>query len=174
MLLNPDMIVVLVYFVIIILLGGKVTRKHKKDSLFDYLNGGKDMGWFRTSMTLIATSINVGIIGFVGIGFVWGMAIQPNAVNLWFSAPLLALFFLPIFWRTKIVTISELLEKRFNLSSSYQETVNATLYNLSGQVVDQQRSSGLTGLSVQAAGLYILKVDSKLNGLHIQKVLAAN
>lgn len=55
-----------------------------------------------------------------------------------------------------------------------QETVNATLYNLSGQVVDQQTSSGLTGLSVQAAGLYILKVDSKLNGLHIQKVLAAN
>lgn len=130
MLLNPDMIVVLVYFVIIILLGGKVTRKHKKDSLFDYLNGGKDMGWFRTSMTLIATSINVGIIGFVGIGFVWGMAIQPNAVNLWFSAPLLALFFLPIFWRTKIVTISELLEKRFNLSSRILYSLISSLKNI--------------------------------------------
>jgi len=125
-----DMIIVFIYFAIVLFFGGKISRKHKKDSAEEYLTGGKQMNWFRTSMTLIATSINVGIIGFVGIGFVWGMAIQPNAVNLWFAAPFTALFFLPIYWRTKIVTTPQLLEKRFNVSSRTLFSLLMTFLNV--------------------------------------------
>lgn len=125
-----DMIVVFIYFAVILIFGGKVSRQHRYDTAQDFLTGGKQMGWFRTSMTLIATSINVGIIGFVGIGFVWGMAIQPNAVNLWFAAPFTALFFLPIYWRTKIVTTPELLEKRFNVSSRTLFSLLMTFLNI--------------------------------------------
>ena len=112
---NVDMIVVIIYLTIISIIGLRVSRIHRNDSVHEFLNGGRHLGWFKTSMTLIATSINVGIIGVVGIGVVWGMAIQPNAVNLWFAAPLAAMFFIPIFWRTNIVTTPELLEKRFNV-----------------------------------------------------------
>ena len=52
-----------------------------------------------------------------------------------------------------------------------KETVNARLYNLSGQVIDYQRDSGLISLSVPATGLYILKVDSYKNGSQIQKIM---
>lgn len=124
------MVVVLLYFLLILLLGLKVSRNHRNDDAHDFLTGGRQMGWFRTSMTLIATSINVGIIGVVGIGFVWGMAIQPNAVNLWFAAPLAAMFFIPIFWRTQITTTPELLEKRFNVSCRSLFSILMTLFNI--------------------------------------------
>lgn len=125
-----DMFLVFLYFVVILVFGGRVSRKHRGDNATDFLTGGKQMGWFKTSMTLIATSINIGIIGVVGIGFVWGMAIQPNAVNLWFAAPMAAMFFIPIYWRTKIVTTPELLEKRFNVSCRTIFSIMMTLFNL--------------------------------------------
>lgn len=128
--INFDVVVVVLYFVLILLLGSKIGRKHKNDSAQDFLTGGKQMGWFRTSMTMIATSINVGIIGVVGLGFVWGMSIQPNAANLWFAAPLAAVFFIPIYWRTKIVTTPELLEKRFNASCRTVFSLMMILFNI--------------------------------------------
>lgn len=110
-----DMSVVLFYFFIILLAGYLVGKKHRSDSAADYLTGGRSLNWFKTGLTLIAMSIDTGIMGVVGIGFVWGFAIQWNAVNLWITAPLAAMFLIPIYWRTKIVTTPELLEKRFNV-----------------------------------------------------------
>lgn len=109
--------VVILYFVILLLAGYFVSKKHAKDSADEFLTGGKHLNWFETALTVIAMSIDTGIMGVAGIGFVWGLAIQPNAVNLWISAPIAAMFLIPIYWRTKIVTTPELLEKRFNVAS---------------------------------------------------------
>ena len=125
-----DLLVVFLYFGLILFFGTKISQSHRNDSSTDYLTGGKMMGWFQTSMTLISTSINIGTIGVVGIGFVWGMAIQPNAINIWFAAPLTAVFFIPIYWRTKIITTPELLEKRFNVSCRTLFSILMTLFNI--------------------------------------------
>ncbi|MGA2324216.1 MAG: sodium/solute symporter [Sedimentisphaerales bacterium] len=110
-----DMFVVLFYFLVILTAGYLVAKKHRKDSAVDFLTGGHSLNWFKTALTLIAMG-DIGTLGVAGIGFVWGMAIQWNAVNLWINGPLAAMFIIPIYWRSKIVTTPELLEKRFNVS----------------------------------------------------------
>ena len=117
--MNPlyvDMAVVVFYFFILLLAGYLVGKKHRKDSAVDFLTGGHSLNWFKTGLTLIAMGIDTGIMGITGIAFVWGMSVQWNAVNLWITAPLAAMFLIPIYWRTKIITTPELLEKRFNVS----------------------------------------------------------
>ena len=111
-----DMAVVVLYFLVVFVAGYLLGKKHRGDSAQDFLTGGHSLGWFKTGLTMIAMSIDTGIMGIVGIAFVWGFAIQWNAVNLWITAPFAAMFLIPIYWRTKIVTTPELLEKRFNVS----------------------------------------------------------
>ncbi len=125
-----DMLVVLIYFVVILVAGFIVSRRHRKDSASDFLTGGHTLNWFKTGLTLIAMSIDTGIMGVAGIGFVWGLAIQPNALNLWVAAPLAAMFLIPIYWRSKIVTTPELLEKRFNVHSRSLFSGLMVLYNI--------------------------------------------
>lgn len=123
-----DMLVVFLYFVIVFVGGIVVSRKYKGESASDFLTGGKDLNWFQTGLTLIAMSIDTGIMGVAGVGFIWGMTIHPNAVNLWFTAPLAAMFLIPIYWRSKIVTTPELLEKRFNVASRAFFSIIMTIY----------------------------------------------
>jgi len=125
-----DMIVVALYFLVILVVGYLVGKKHRGDSARDFLTGGRSFGWFKTGLTMIAMSIDTGIMGIVGIAFVWGFAIQWNAVNLWITAPLAAMFLIPIYWRTKIVTTPELLEKRFNVSCRGFFSVVMAVYNV--------------------------------------------
>ena len=125
-----DMFVVLLYFLVIIVAGALISRKHRNDSASDFLTGGHSLNWFKTGLTLIAMSIDTGIMGVAGIGFVWGLAIQPNALNLWISAPLAAMFLIPIYWRSKIITTPELLEKRFSVHSRSLFSGLMTLYNV--------------------------------------------
>lgn len=125
-----DMLVVLLYFAIVLVAGFLIGRKHRGDTASDFLTGGHSLNWFKTGLTLIAMSIDTGIMGVAGIGFVWGLAIQPNALNLWIAAPLAAMFLIPIYWRSKIVTTPELLEKRFSVHSRVLFSVLMTLYNV--------------------------------------------
>jgi len=125
-----DLSVVFLYFAIILIAGYWVGRKHRKDSAQDYMTGGKSLNWFQSGLTLIAMSVDTGIMGVAGVGFVWGLAIQPHAVNFWFTAPLAALFLVPIYWRSKIVTTPELLEKRFSVASRAFFSGVMTLYSV--------------------------------------------
>jgi len=124
------MVVVAGYLLVILVAGFFVSKKHRKDTAIDYLTGGHNLNWFKTGLTLIAMSIDTGIMGVAGIGFVWGMAIQPNALNLWISAPLAAMFLIPVYWRSKIVTTPELLEKRFSVHSRSFFSGLMILYNI--------------------------------------------
>jgi SSS family solute:Na+ symporter len=123
-----DMAVVLLYFFVIITAGYLVGKRHKADSARDFLTGGRSLSWFKTGLTMIAMSINPGIMGLVGIGFVWGFAIQWNAVNLWLTAPFAAMFMVPIYWRAAVVTTPELLEKRFGAACRGFFSVIMTAY----------------------------------------------
>lgn len=112
-----DMSVVILYFAIVLIAGYLVSRRHKTDTADEFLTGGRTLSWPKVGLTLLAMSIDSGIMAYAGIGFVWGLAIQWNAVNLWITAPFAAMFLIPIYWRTNVVTTTELLEKRFSVAS---------------------------------------------------------
>ena len=69
-------------FFVVLVAGYLVGKKHRADSADEFLTGGGSLGWFKTGLTMVAMSIDTGIMRIVDIGFVWGFAIQWNAVVL--------------------------------------------------------------------------------------------
>jgi SSS family solute:Na+ symporter len=108
--------IVLSYFVIVAGIGLIYSRRYRKENAIEFLTGGRHLTWWQTGLTLIAMMIDPGIMGFAAFGFIWGYyVIQWNAVNVWITGWFSAMFFIAIYWRSRIVTTPEYLEKRFNL-----------------------------------------------------------
>jgi len=111
-----DKIIVVAYLVIVVVAGYIYTLRMKgKQTDAEFLTGGHYMTWWQTGMTLIAQMFDPGIVGNTALAFVWGFyVVQWNGVNIWVTSWFAGLFFIAIYWRTKIITTPEYLEKRFN------------------------------------------------------------
>jgi len=115
-LVHIDSIIVAVYFVVILIAGYFVSRYYKKASAGEFITGGRDRTWYQVALALFAMAADPAIISLCGLGFLWGFyIIQWNSVHMWFTAWFAAMFIIPIYWRSRIVTTPEYLEKRFNL-----------------------------------------------------------
>ena len=113
-----DTLIVVLFFLTVFGLSIYYHRKYKQDTEQEFLTGGRHMNWFQTGMSLIGMMFDPGIMGNTAFGFVWGFyVVQWNAVNIWFTAPIAGIFFVAIYWRSKITTTTEYLEKRFNYAS---------------------------------------------------------
>jgi SSS family solute:Na+ symporter len=113
-----DTVIVLSYVVVVFIVGFIYSRRYSKESAADFLTGGHHLSWWQTGMTLIGMMFDPGIMGIAALGFVWGFyVIQWNGVNVWFTAWFAGMFFVGIYWRSKIVTTTEYLEKRFNVQT---------------------------------------------------------
>ncbi len=113
---NIDKIIVGAYFVIVVVTGFLYSQRvKKKETDAEFLTGGRHMSWWQTGMTLIAMMFDPGVMGNTALAFVWGYyVVQWNGVNIWITSWFAGMFFIAIYWRTKIVTTPEYLEKRFN------------------------------------------------------------
>ncbi len=109
-----DLAVIVLYILAIIFVGLWFSRKKKKTSK-GYFLAGKSLTWSVIGASLFASNIStVHLVGFAESGFreglVWG--------NFeWFSAfelIVLAFIFIPFYLRTKITTLPEFLEKRYD------------------------------------------------------------
>ncbi len=115
---NFDAIAVIGYLVIIILISLIKGNKHRKENSSEFITGGHHLSWWKTGFTLIAMMFDPGIMGISALAFVWGFyVVQWNAVNIWITAWFAGMFIVGIYWRSKIVTTTEYLEKRFNTLS---------------------------------------------------------
>ena len=113
-----DSLIVLGYFVIVFIVSVFVSKKNAKSSSNDFLTGGRHMKWWQTGLTLIAMFVDPGIIGTAALSFIHGFyVIQWNGVNFWISGWFASMFFVAIYWRSRIITTPEYLEKRFNVTT---------------------------------------------------------
>ncbi|GLR16511.1 sodium:solute symporter family transporter [Portibacter lacus] len=112
-----DLIVIAVYIVSIVIIGLWFARRKRKTSE-GYFLAGKSLTWGVIGASLFASNIStVHLVGLSESGFkdgiVWG--------NFeWFSAfelLILAFVFIPFYLRTKITTLPEFLEKRYDSRS---------------------------------------------------------
>jgi SSS family solute:Na+ symporter len=111
-----DSFIVAAYFVIVFIAGYFVSRHYKKASSGEFITGGRDRTWYQIAFALFAMAADPAILSLCGLGFLWGFyVIQWNSVHMWFTAWFAAMFIIPIYWRSKITTTPEYLEKRFNL-----------------------------------------------------------
>jgi solute:Na+ symporter, SSS family len=111
-----DSLIVVLYFVIVFVAGYFVSRRFRGRSAEEFLTGRGTTNWWQTGLTIIAMAVDPSIMGLGGLGFLWGLyPIQWTGTHVWFTAWFAAMFFVPIYWRTKITTTPEYLEKRFNV-----------------------------------------------------------
>ncbi|MCB1121915.1 MAG: sodium/solute symporter [Verrucomicrobiae bacterium] len=112
-----DLVVVCIYLVAVTVLGLYVGRK-KSGSTEDYFLGGRKFTWLLIGFSLFATNIHMGFfIGWTGKAVRSGFA----AFNLELLGGIMltisALVFIPLCLRSRIYTVPQFLELRFNRAS---------------------------------------------------------
>ncbi|MBN1293277.1 MAG: sodium/solute symporter [Candidatus Latescibacteria bacterium] len=111
-----DSIVVATYFLIVFIAGYFVSRHYSQSTDHEFITGGRTRKWYQVSVALFAMAADPSVMGVAGLGFLWGLyLIQWPGVHMWFTTWFAAMFLVPIYWRSRIVTTPEYLEKRFNV-----------------------------------------------------------
>ena len=108
-----DWVVVALYFVVI---GGISiwTIRKKKDSPTDYFLANRNLGWFVIGASILAS--NVGsehIVGLAGTGAKSGLVMGHYELHSWIVL-MLGWVFVPFYMRSRVFTMPEFLERRYN------------------------------------------------------------
>jgi len=115
--LSPlDIGIIIGYFIVIIVIGIVVARK--TDTGEDLFLAGRSLGWGVIGFSLFASNISsTTLIGLTGQAYQTGISVSNYE---WMAAVVLvfmAIFFIPFYIRSKIDTIPEFLERRFDVRS---------------------------------------------------------
>lgn len=123
-----DIFVIVVYFLFIVYLGIKYSKSKDEKS---YFLAGRGMGWPVIGFSLFAASISSStLIGQAGDAYSTGIAVfNYNLISVLVMI-FFAWFLLPFYIRSKIFTIPEFLEKRFNAASRYYFSAVTILVNI--------------------------------------------
>ncbi len=115
---TADLITVGVYVVIIIWIGFYVGRKTKTTE--DYFLAGRTLTWPLIGLSLFASNISSStLIGLAGSAYGTGIAVYNYE---WFAVVILIIFiifFLPFYLKSRVYTMPEFLEKRFDQRSRF-------------------------------------------------------
>ncbi|WP_411031713.1 sodium:solute symporter [Spongiimicrobium sp. 3-5] len=113
---NIDIGIVIFYFLLVLFIGLWISRKTKTGE--DLFLGGRTFGWGVIGLSLFASNISGStIVGLAGAAYTTGIV---NSVYEWMSGlPLIiaALIFIPLYLRSKITTIPEFLQLRYDRRS---------------------------------------------------------
>ena len=111
-----DITIIISYFILVLAIGFWIARRTETGE--DLFLGGRSFGWGLIGLSLFASNISSStIIGLSGAAYTTGIV---NSVYEWMSGiPLIiaALIFIPLYLRSRITTIPEFLEKRFDRRS---------------------------------------------------------
>lgn len=105
------------YFLVTMAIGFWVAR-NEKNVIDDYFLAGRKLPWYAVAMSM--TGSNMGtehFIGMVGTAYVFGLAPATFEWGNFIPYSVLAWIFLPFFYRKKLYTIPEFLERRYNAST---------------------------------------------------------
>jgi len=107
-----DWVVIIGYFVIIA--GIAIWASRGQNTSSDFFLGGRNIGWFAIGGSLFAS--NVGsehIVGLAGSGANTGLSLAHWELHAWVLL-MLGWVFVPYYYRSKVFTMPEFLEKRFS------------------------------------------------------------
>ena len=108
-----DWLVIAAYFGILLCVATWVVRKGK-DSSTDYFLAGRNLGWWVIGASIFASNIgSEHVVGLAGQGATSGVAMAHYELHAW-ALLLLGWVFVPFYMRSKVFTMPEFLERRFN------------------------------------------------------------
>lgn len=112
-----DLVVFSLYCLLVIGLGLWVSRTKKgvRKDANDYFLASKSLPWWAVGASIIAANISAEqFIGMSGSGFAIGMGIATYEFIASLGLVLVAVFFLPIYIRSKVYTMPQFLEQRYD------------------------------------------------------------
>ncbi|MGF1638125.1 MAG: SLC5 family protein [Cyclobacteriaceae bacterium] len=102
------------YFLLILFVGLWVSRKGQNDA-DDYFLAGRKLPWYAVGLSMIGSNISTEhFIGMVGAAYIFGISPANYDQTAFFSMTLMIFIFLPYYFRNKLYTIPQFLERRFN------------------------------------------------------------
>ena len=112
-----DLVIVVVYLLGIVFLGVWSARREKRTT-GDYFLAGRNLGWAMIGLSLFATNIStVHLVGLASAGFSDGLVFGNFEWLAAFCLILLGLVFAPFYFRSRVATLPEYLERRFSPGS---------------------------------------------------------
>ncbi len=123
-----DIFIIVIYFLFIVYLGIKYSKSQDEKS---YFLAGRGIGWPVIGFSLFAASISSStLIGQAGDAYSTGIAVfNYNLISV-IVMIFFAWFILPFYIKSKIFTIPEFLEKRFNVASRYYFSAITIIVNI--------------------------------------------
>ncbi len=127
-----DIIVIIVYFIAILGFGtwfGRYVTTTK-----DFFFGGQRFSWWLIAMSCIATVVgSYSFIKYSAAGYRYGFSSTMTYTNDWFIVPLFVLGWLPIIYFSRVISIPEYFERRFDKKTRIAGVVILLIY-LTGYV----------------------------------------
>ena len=140
-----DILIIIIYIFAIIGIGIWVSRKTKTSD--DYFLAGRSLTWFFIGSSLLASNISSSsLIGMAGSAYSTGIAVYNYE---WMAALILvifAIFFIPFYLKSRVFTMPEFLERRFDSRSRYYFSGFTILGNI---FIDTAGSLYAGGLVIQ-------------------------
>ena len=108
-----DIITFAAYFIGIVGYGIWLSFREKANTKDYFLAGGK-LPWYAIGASIIATTMSTEhFIGLVGWAFTYGFVVANFEWGAWYTWSIALFFFLPFYFRTKIYTVPEFMERRY-------------------------------------------------------------
>ena len=124
-----DYVVIVSYFAFILLFGsyfGRFTKTTK-----DFFFGGQRFSWWLISASCVATVVgSYSFIKYSSVGYQYGMSSSMGYLNDWVVLPFFILGWLPIIYYSRVGTIAEYFERRFDRRTRVMATVIILIYLL--------------------------------------------
>ena len=124
---STDWVVMVMYFLAIMLFGTYFGRYTKNTS--DFFFGGRRFSWWLITMSIVATGVGShSFVKYSAKGFEHGFSSSMTYLNDWFFIPFFMFGWLPIIVYSKVRSIPEYFEKRFNPSARFLATILLLFY----------------------------------------------
>jgi solute:Na+ symporter, SSS family len=118
-----DNLVIIVYFLIVFGIGIYHSRR-QKETTSEYFLAGHSIGWFAVGASLFSTNISSEhFIGLAGSGASSGLAVGCYEWSASFCLFILGWLFVPYYLKSKVFTMPEFLERRFDSRCRWYLTV---------------------------------------------------
>jgi SSS family solute:Na+ symporter len=122
-----DKVLVVVYFLFVFGFGSYFGRYIKNTT--DFFFSGRKFSWWVVSISMIATVVgSYSFIKYSAAGYRYGLSSSMSYLNDWFFLPLWMFAWLPIIYFTRMTSIPEYFERRFDTPTRVMAILFVTVY----------------------------------------------
>ena len=120
---NLDRIIILSYFLLVMAFGAYFGKYSKSTS--DYFFGGRRFSWWLISISIVATGIGShSFLKYSTKAYESGFSSTMTYMNDWFFMPLFMFGWLPIIYYSKVASIPEYFQRRFNSKARFLSLIH--------------------------------------------------